>query len=392
MPDIPANIRKECRCVMAYKCYSIIFKGPTLSSRDLSKKMFELFHGVAGSICAQTDMMMNPSRVYEIMFEKRYRVVTGSDTQALSLVLDRNMFSLDHDYYLGSHIQKDIIESRTNDIKKGVVSGRNLASIASKANANNKKALAFLTMMPEVDEITPFGVQYMSGISEAEIKILVLQHMYVILKGKEDSGPNDDDVAEETDADADAGVDIIDTTDTATIVKTRPHNWYYNGWFAFCMFGPFVPEADRLKIITTGGSKDDTNKANGRKEQRKKKKQEDDDQRERDGINPRGLSFQMKLGIAQIEMKTEDLNVQKKDRNLMALSCALSSAQQSLDRVENRANKHCSHHDTNNPLWQKVDELEKEITYLQQQIKAIATVASPPPKRTKLTLEQSPQK
>ena len=123
MPDIPANIRKECRCVMAYKAYSIIFKGSTLSSRDLSKKMFELFHGVAGSICDQTDMMMNPSSVYEIMFEKRYRVVTGSDTQALSLVLDRNMFSLDHDYYLGSHIQKDIIESRTNDIKKGVVSG-----------------------------------------------------------------------------------------------------------------------------------------------------------------------------------------------------------------------------------------------------------------------------
>ena len=46
-------------------------------------------------------MMMEPSGAYVAMFEKRYKVVTGSDTiSSHTYVLNKDMFQLDHDYHL----------------------------------------------------------------------------------------------------------------------------------------------------------------------------------------------------------------------------------------------------------------------------------------------------
>jgi hypothetical protein len=52
------------------------------------------------------------------------------------------------------------------------------------------------------------------------------------------------------------------------------------------------------------------------------KKKESNDVRDNDSTNKRGVSMQMKLGIAQLEMKSEDLIAQGKERKMMALSCA----------------------------------------------------------------------
>jgi hypothetical protein len=55
-------------------------------------------------------------------------------------------------------------------------------------------------------------------------------------------------------------------------VISRPTGWYFNGWFAFCMFGPFVVESERVTTIEPGGVVADSNVKNGRTEQRNKKR------------------------------------------------------------------------------------------------------------------------
>jgi hypothetical protein len=161
-----------------------------------------------------------------------------------------------------------MLESKTVKQSRGLVSGRNLHSVAMMAMANMKKALAILTLMPEVESLTPVGVAYKSGISEGEVKLKLLQLMFVELRGKEDIGDEDD-----------ADVTAAEVVPVADVI-TRPSGWYFNGWFAFCMFGPFVVEASRVTIFEVGGTAADSNVTNGRAEQRKKNKQEGNEERQ----------------------------------------------------------------------------------------------------------------
>ena len=385
MPDLPNTIRLQLKSLMSVKALSIVFKGDKMSKKDQEKMMFELYHGVPDVIMGQIDMLMQPSGVYEVMFEKRYRTLTGSDSQALTLPIDKNIFSLDHDYFLDKHINKQILESRTKTLPSSLVVGRNLHKFASEASTNMKKALAYLAMMSEVDDLTAAGVQYKSGVSEAEVKLMVLQYMYTLL-GKTataTAGDDDNDPPEETTD------DIINTTNDT---NTRPEGWYFNGWFPFCLFGQFVPECDRVKLIEPGGTVDDSNKNNGRKEQRKQKRIADDQLREKDGNNKRGFSIMSKIGIANLEMKAEDLHGQKKDRDLMALNISLTDIQKNLEQLENRAHKFSVTYDKDDPLWKQVAALEQESKEIEDMIKAMVTNQSPPPKRTKFTYHESPEK
>jgi hypothetical protein len=379
--DVPAIIRKECRSAIAVKIMSIIFKGDKMSSRSIATKMYELYHGVADNIMAQIDMFMTPSGIYVIMFEKKYKTITGSsDQQAMNYILNKNLFILDNDYYLDRHLTKQIMECKTPEVVSGLVSGRNLYDIGHAAIANNKKALAFLKMMDEVEALTPYGVEYTSGNTEAEVKIKLLQMMYVVVKKNKNQNNNDDDPTEST------SDNIIHD---ASVEKTRPRDWYYNGWFAFCMFGPFVPEQDRVTIIETGGKKSDTDIENGRKEQRKQKKIADNSLRDNDVNNKRGLSYQMKLGVASLELKAEDLSSQKREQKLLALKFTLEATQQDIERADKRAFAFAPN-DLKDPLWKKVFELESESTNIKQEIKNMAMSSSPPPKRTKISNEDSP--
>ena len=223
-----------------------------------------------------------------------------------------------------------------------------------------------------VDCLTPVGVEYKSGISEAELKLKLLQLMYVELRGKEDVG--DEDEVEVTPAEIVPAPDLL----------VCPNGWYFNGWFAFCMFGPFVVESDRVTIIEVGGTTADSNVSNGRAEVRKKKKKEEDEEFNKDCVNKRGMSMQMKLGIAKLEMKSEDLLAQKKERRMMAINCSIQVVQPNLDRAENRAHKLCPEYNEENVFWKKLKELENESNSLQRMLKEISIESSPPSKRKRL--------
>jgi hypothetical protein len=54
--------------------------------------------------------------------------------------------------------------------------------------------------------------------------------------------------------------------------KSRPYGWFFSGWFAFCLFGPFVNEHQRLTIFEEGSNKQDNMRINGRRLNAKRKK------------------------------------------------------------------------------------------------------------------------
>jgi hypothetical protein len=85
--------------------------------------------------------------------------------------------------------------------------------------ANMKKALAILSSMPGVESLTPGVVAYKSGISESEVKLKLLQLMFVELRVKEDAGDEDD--AEVTAVAQRVVVQEIPVPD----VVTRPNGW-----------------------------------------------------------------------------------------------------------------------------------------------------------------------
>jgi hypothetical protein len=385
--EVPAIIRKELRSVMAVKILSIIFKNSKTTTRNIHKFMYELYHGTTNNICPQPDMLLAGNGVYEPMFEKRITVVINATASnpPVTLVLNKNCLQINNDYVVRQHITKSMLESKTAKQSSGLISGRNLHSVAMRAMANMKKALAILSSMPEVEALTPVGVEYKSGISEGKGKQKLLQLMFVELRGKEDAGDEDD--VEVTVVAQPVAVQEIPVTD----VVTCPNGWYFNEWFAFCMFGPFVSESDRVTLIEAGGTAADSNVKNGRAEQRKKKKKEEDVERNHDSVNKRGVSMQMKLGMAELEMKSEDLLAQKKERRMMALNCSIQVVQQNLDQAENRAHKFCPEYDENNHFWKKVSDLENESENLQGMLKDMANESSPAPKRSRL-FGDSPQK
>jgi hypothetical protein len=56
-----------------------------------------------------------------------------------------------------------------------------------------------------------------------------------------------------------AGVNFIDIAD-----DERPLVWFFKGWFAFCLFGPFSKETYCITLLVATATKTDNNKQNGR--------------------------------------------------------------------------------------------------------------------------------
>lgn len=378
--DVPAIIRKEVRVILAFKMLSIIYHNSKATYRVIYKMMNDYFHGT-DTIMSHMDMFLSGDGVYKAaLIDGAISTVTDSTgVQIQTKILNMGMFVLNQEYAVGKHLNRKILETKTAKASSGLITGRMLFTMAQGALKNMKKTLAVLLQMPEVTAITPFGCEYKSGISEEEVKIILLQNMYIEFKGKDDEQDDDNDEEQQNNATNEIN-DSIDVEKNSV----RPDNWYFNGWFAFCMFGPFVEEKDRITLLEIGGTKSDNNLENGRKQVRKEKRKSDDDERNNDTNNNRGFSVQMRIELANLELRSESIGLQKKERKLMALNCEMAIVQKKIDRAEKRATNACLQYDADHFLWKKVDMYELESTNLQMKI-AEQINDSPPPKRTKVT-------
>jgi hypothetical protein len=331
--QIPANIRQELRSCISVKSLSIIFKSTKMSIRQIHEKMFLLFHGTS-EVYAHVDQLLHGKGPYEVLFEKKTILATNSIIDsAVSLVLNKDKLLLDCNYEVGKHIVKSTLESTTFKVGSPLVSGRTLHAQGLRCLKNMKKALAVLMTLPEVDAVTSMGLELKSGISEAEVKVRLLDLMYIELKGKTDV-PDEDEL--ET---VQTHEDVIDVTDVTTIPREfevdvtncvvdlteRPIGWFFNGWFAFCLFGPFAKELDRITLLIATGTKADNSKKNGRLAARDLLKKENDDNRLTDHKHDRGMSLSYKLGIAGLEIKSQDLIIITIDLVVIGISVTMIS-------------------------------------------------------------------
>jgi hypothetical protein len=149
------------------------------------------------------------------------------------------------------------------------------------------------------------------------------------------------------------------------------------------LYGPFVQEKQRLSIFEKAGNIKDTMKVNGCAAKRKMEKKQADILRNTADKNDCGVSTEMKLGFASLEMKSKELimksNVfiqQKKEGNMMAINCAITVSQRNIDRAEVRALRHCPEYDASNSLWKTVIELENKSKLLESQIQTLTEVPS----------------
>ena len=109
-------------------------------------------------------------------------------------------------------------------------------------------------------------------------------------------------------------------------------------------------------------------KQNGRKSCRENLKKEKNVQNMNDDTNNRGMSWSTKIGIASLEMKSKDLNQQKKELKMLTYNCSINALQQNLVRAELRANQHCPVYDSKNELWMNVMELENRLKHLEEKL------------------------
>jgi hypothetical protein len=365
--EIRTPIRNEVRCCVATKIMSMIFQLPTMSSRKIDQKLDDMFHGTS-DLMSHVDIVVNGHTPYDRMFEKSVDVViTDGVSNPSVLKVNRSLFLLDRDYVVGRHLTKASLENKTANPLAGLVRGRSLHRLAKISMANMKKAYAFLLLLPEVDDVTCDGVVYKSGIGEDEVKLKLLDQMYIELNGKDDILLIDDE------DDSPLPPECVEVNDTQAS-KTRPPGWFFPGWFAFCLYGPFVHAFDRISIFEKGSNVKDNLKVNGRAMKRVSEKKDADIIRINDDKHDRGMSISSKIGIATIEMKHKGLIQQKKEGNMIALNCRIQSVQKNIDRAEDRANRHCPEYDGSNPLWKKVVELETELTFLESQLQKLIEV------------------
>ena len=139
----------------------------------------------------------------------------------MGLCLSCDKFCLQKEYVVGLHILKNVLESKNAKISSGIVTGRMLHNIALRAMRNMKKALALLTHLDGVSALTPAGVEYCSGITESEIKLLLLQLMFDELRGKEHE---DDEEEPKT-----VSVSTNTKDNNIPLVTKRPSAWFFYG-------------------------------------------------------------------------------------------------------------------------------------------------------------------
>jgi hypothetical protein len=312
--ELCVRIRNEVRSCVATKILSSIFQMGTMTVRKIDVKFDEMFHGTT-EVLSHLDMVIKGSPPYDRLYEELVTTVTDSDsdTNPSTLALNRSQFLLDKDYVINRHFTRSFLANKNTSGLGGLVRGRALHAIGKKSIANMKKALAFLRMIPEVDELTKEGVVYKSGIGEEEVKSKLLDLMFIELNGKSDG----DKVEEITVDDEDDSNNIIISPETEDVrldssTKSRPYGWFFSGWFAFCLFGPFVKENQRLTIFEEGANKQDNMKINGRAAKREVEKKESEIERNNDNKTDRGISMSMKIGFATLELKSKEIEMKSK--------------------------------------------------------------------------------
>jgi hypothetical protein len=255
--SLMANIRDEIRKLMAIHGMYKLYRKPQMTQKSMFQFLEDQFHGNdAAGIVSQVSQVINGLPPYNALYKKQTDIVTNSSvsssTSVTSLVLKKEMSQCEAVIIAGRDITVSVLENTTKTSKE-LVKGRKLFTDANIALKNIRKAWAVLKDLPEVSFIDN-EIEYKSGVTADEVKGKLLDGMHQLLRGKTSLDKNNKD---EEDDDNAAINNFCD--------QPRPAGWFFQGWMAFLLFGPFADEKDRLDLICIGGHHEDRTKLSSRK-------------------------------------------------------------------------------------------------------------------------------
>jgi hypothetical protein len=374
--SLMANIRDEIRKLMAIHGMYKLYRKPQMTQKSMFQFLEDQFHGNdAAGIVSQVSQVVNGLPPYNALYKKQTDIVTNSSVSSsasvTSLVLKKEISQSEAVIIAGRDITVSVLENTTKTSKE-LVKGRKLFNDANTALKNIRKAWAVLKDLPEVSFVDN-EIEYKSGVTAEEVKGKLLDGMHQLLKGKTSLDKNN---KEEEDEDNTAINNFAD--------QPRPAGWFFQGWMAFLLFGPFADEKERLDLISIGGHHEDRNKSSSRRAC--KKADAELKQKHRDAGNgcangaktqdiTRGVSVTNQIGLATFDVKkqeiaicTKEINNNQRDDILMSMQMQMTNMCRLLESAVDIAKTMTSSFDEHNFLWKKVIKQQEAIEALQVRI------------------------
>ena len=427
--ELPKEIRDELRVTAAMRCYSVMRSGGSKSTSAQHDYMFSLFHGDGSSIPANVDMLCNGSYVYRELYDVNAMeepVLSKSDDadaeSRISLSLKSSLIrNKSRTYYAKIDICKSDLEKKGRNGKQ-LVSGRNLLDMAKKGTANYRKALSFAVKKFDLEKMDVIE----SGNSIDDVIEYVRCEMYKLLtkddviKKKTIVLDGDDELDDSKDLEDEYLSEIKNTSsnesskkkasnkvsnkaesvinnnekndgNSSSSVATKksdeeqqndssnedidcklipPKDWYFQSWFSFLMYGPFVSKDKRLALLEITDAAKNVGKS--RNEKRKAGKLEKDAKRVADNVADRGFSTDQKLQLELIGLSRISTTDRSRESRLMGLCVQEQALTKQIDRAEKIAEKLAPNdmENMNNKWWKKV------YTLIQQQEEIVLKMAS----------------
>eukprot|EP00521_Asterionellopsis_glacialis_P008725 CAMPEP_0195285788 /NCGR_PEP_ID=MMETSP0707-20130614/3498_1 /TAXON_ID=33640 /ORGANISM="Asterionellopsis glacialis, Strain CCMP134" /LENGTH=402 /DNA_ID=CAMNT_0040345337 /DNA_START=29 /DNA_END=1237 /DNA_ORIENTATION=- len=239
----PAKVRDEIRRTISVVCLASLYEKGCLKRDQQLKWMFELFHGKKET---KTVSYIEQFLQGEGLFKGCY------DSE--KAFLSKKYLRIDTPLEVSAEDLE--FKSYTSRI---VISGRALHDAAKLCLKNMKKAASCAASY-----LDDAGNPKESGKTQVDVCEQVLDDMWALVEdntvvisnektnnnASSDTGNDSASALDtETDSEGESNGGLKSTTKSCDAVGTRPRNWYFHGYMAFVLFGPFKENRDNDRFL-----------------------------------------------------------------------------------------------------------------------------------------------
>ena len=172
------------------------------------------------------------------------------------------------------------------------------------------------------------GTPVKSGETIEDVMETMLEEMYAMLNGKKNV--EEEGVVRIADDDVSDGEDVVGTNPSGVTDSNRnderPASWFFHGFMAVVIFGPFAPIEKRLTFFTTSDPLPANKKALNRKTAREEKKKRAATKRSLNAntsgaatVGERGLSVTEQVQLANLELQFGRFEKDRADAAVISL-------------------------------------------------------------------------
>lgn len=339
-----------------------------MQKKQILNYLSDCYHG-KDSIASQKKMFMAGQGVYARLFSKDCSpTINGNTVSEYSLILHSYLVRQDDRIVkVGSTITEDIISSSTlRNMKQ--INGMTLFEAGNEALKNSKKAMAITQEFLDSNNNLPSGNNLEDYLDH------VLREMY-----NNHFKKTKDDLVQDVDDDTESlNNDKKEAENQEENSSVPPSGWFFKGFWAFYLFGPFPKDNELSTLLTINDLSDFyTNKTVvGRQHARSKRAAESTA-----GDNPskaestskipspfkRGLSVRDRLTATTIAQASDDQKMRKNEQHVLLLTRYIDSLHKSLELAYRRAERTGDYSIADN-LEARIEQKRQEMDKIEQNI------------------------